>query len=215
MRLRSSGAGPVAPHGAVRPLVARTVGAASGVAVWWLLGGWTGLGGGALTAALVARTLVRAEPAGRRRERARAVADMPFAADLLAAALRAGAPTEHGVRVVGTALGGILGRQLLKVADGLQLGLEPADAWAPLRRTEPGARLADAVVRSADSGAAVARSLTRLADTLRASAAGRVEAASSRLSVLLVLPLGLCFLPAFVFAGIVPVIVAELGGILR
>ena len=43
----------------------------------------------------------------------------------------------------------------------------------------------------------------------------RVEAAAQRVSVLIVLPLGLCFLPAFVFAGIVPVIVAVLGDVLH
>jgi pilus assembly protein TadC len=42
-----------------------------------------------------------------------------------------------------------------------------------------------------------------------------VEAAARRAGVLVVLPLGLCFLPAFVFAGLVPVIVAVLGDVLR
>jgi pilus assembly protein TadC len=207
---------PTTSRGVGRPVIAvPATGLAAGTALWWLIGGWIGIAVGATASILVARTVARAEPAANRRERARIIADTPFAADLLAASLRAGAPTEHGVRVVGTAMGGAIGRQLLRVADGLQLGLEPAEAWAPMRTTPAGDRLADAVGRSADSGAAVARALTRLADSLRASASARVETAASRLGVLLVLPLGLCFLPAFVFAGIVPVIVAELGGILR
>jgi hypothetical protein len=43
-----------------------------------------------------------------------------------------------------------------------------------------------------------------------------VAAASSthRAGVLIVLPLGLCFLPAFVLAGLVPVVVAVLGDVL-
>jgi len=40
------------------------------------------------------------------------------------------------------------------------------------------------------------------------------DAAARRAGVLIVLPLGLCFLPAFVLAGLVPVIVAVLGDVL-
>jgi pilus assembly protein TadC len=75
--------------------------------------------------------------------------------------------------------------------------------------------MVDTIVRSAESGAAMARALERLADDLRGSRAIAVEAAAARVGVLIVLPLGLCFLPAFVLAGIVPVIVAVLGGVLR
>ena len=76
-------------------------------------------------------------------------------------------------------------------------------------------RLAAAVSRSADSGAALSATFARLADDQRARQAAAVEAAASRAGVLIVLPLGLCFLPAFVFAGVVPVIVAVLGDVLR
>ena len=41
------------------------------------------------------------------------------------------------------------------------------------------------------------------------------DADGRRAGVLIVLPLGLCFLPAFVLAGLVPVIVAVLGGVLH
>ena len=95
------------------------------------------------------------------------------------------------------------------------LYLQCADAWDALRNLPETGRLADAVSRTVDSGAAVARALERLADALRTTGSARVESAAQRLGVLLVLPLGLCFLPAFVFAGIVPVIVAVLGGVLK
>lgn len=42
----------------------------------------------------------------------------------------------------------------------------------------------------------------------------RAEASARRAGVLIVLPLGLCFLPAFILAGLVPVIVAVLGDVL-
>ncbi|PWU49675.1 secretion system protein, partial [Micromonospora globispora] len=56
--------------------------------------------------------------------------------------------------------------------------------------------------------------LTRLADDLRADRSTAAEAAARRAGVLIVLPLGLCFLPAFILAGLVPVIVAVLGDVL-
>ena len=148
---------------------------------------------------------------------------MPFAADLLAAALRSGIPMEAAIRTTGVAIGTGLGRDLVRVADGFGLGLEPSDAWAALI-SGPGAalngfpgaeRIVTAAVRSADSGAALAQTLERLADDLRSTRTVNVEAAAQRVGVLIVLPLGLCFLPAFVLAGIVPVIVAVLGGVLR
>jgi pilus assembly protein TadC len=194
----------------------QVLGALAGATIaWLLLGGWAGLAVGAVVAAGLWSPLGRMETGAQRRDRARASADLPFAADLLAAALRSGAPTEHGIRVVGTALGGTVGDTLIRVADGLRLGLDPVDAWAALGAAPAARRLAEAVVRSADSGAALARSLGRLADDLRASRVALVEVATQRVGVLMVLPLGLCFLPAFVFAGIVPVIVAVLGGALR
>jgi pilus assembly protein TadC len=203
-----------APQVASRRL--RIVGAiAAGSITWLVVGGIAGVVAAALVTPAAARALRRIEPPSARRARQAAAAELPFAADLLAAALRAGVPVEAAARTTGAGLGGPIGRDLVRVADGLRLGLEPADAW-PVLRTTPGAeRIVDTVVRSAESGAAVARALERLADDLRGSRAAAVDAAAARVGVLIVLPLGLCFLPAFVLAGIVPVIVAVLGGVLR
>jgi pilus assembly protein TadC len=194
----------------------RVVGAvAAGSITWLVVGGIVGAVAAALVIPVAARLLRRIEPPSVRRARQAAASELPFAADLLAAALRAGVPIEAAARTTGAGIGGAVGRDLVRVADGLRLGLEPADAW-PVLRTTPGAeRIVDTVVRSAESGAAVARALERLADDLRGSRAVAVEAAAARVGVLIVLPLGLCFLPAFVLAGIVPVIVAVLGGVLR
>jgi hypothetical protein len=59
------------------------------------------------------------------------------------------------------------------------------------------------------------RELDRQADELRAARTAAAEAAARRVGVLVVLPLALCFLPAFVLAGVVPVIVAVFGDVLR
>jgi pilus assembly protein TadC len=186
-----------------------------GLTVGVLVGGWLGVVAGFGVAALTWRYLNRLEPAQRRRERAAAAVDLPYAADLLAAALRAGLPTDRAVRTVAAALAGPVGTRLASVAGSLTLGLSAADAWRPMHDLPAGERISAAVARSADSGAALAHSFGRLADELRTTRLATVEAAAHRSGVLLVLPLGLCFLPAFVLAGIVPVIVAVLGDVLR
>lgn len=194
----------------------RVVGAvAAGSITWLVIGGIAGVAAAVLVIPVAARLLRRIEPPSARRARHAAASELPFAADLLAAALRAGVPVEAAARTTGAVTGGAVGRDLIRVADGLRLGLEPADAWPVLCATPGAERIVDTVVRSVDSGAAVARALERLADDLRGSRVVAVEAAAARVGVLIVLPLGLCFLPAFVLAGIVPVIVAVLGGVLR
>jgi pilus assembly protein TadC len=186
-----------------------------GLAAAVLVGGWPGAAAGVVVAVVLARSLRHAEPAARRRERLRIEADLPFAADLLAAALRAGLPTGRAVQAVADALAEPVGDRFGRVARSMALGLTPAQAWAAFDDVPAGRRLTTTVVRSADSGAALAGALSRLADDLRAARVHRAEAAARRAGVLIVLPLGLCFLPAFVFAGIVPVIVAVLGDVLR
>jgi pilus assembly protein TadC len=151
----------------------------------------------------------------RRGETKAAAADLPIAVDLLAAALRAGAPPARAAEVVGEALGGPLGRRLVRVGTALRLGIRPEEAWAPLTPIPGAERVRRAAVRSADSGAAMTGALGRLAGDLRAARTAHAEAAAQRLGVFVVLPLGLCFLPAFLLTGVVPVVVAVLGDVLR
>ncbi|WP_326561381.1 type II secretion system F family protein [Micromonospora sp. NBC_01796] len=211
-----AGKGPdaAAGNGHRRPDLIRLGALLGGVAVVVVLGGWTGAVAGVLAGIVSDRLLRRLEPASARRLRLREVADLPLGADLLAAALRAGAPVDRAVLSVAEALGGPLGDRLHRVGRTLRLGGEPAEAWAHLGSVPGGDRLTAAAVRTSTSGAALAGALTRLADDLRADRAVTVEAAARRAGVLIVLPLGLCFLPAFILAGLVPVIVAVLGDVL-
>jgi hypothetical protein len=50
-----------------------------------------------------------------------------------------------------------------------------------------------------------------VAADLRAARAASADGTARRVGVLAVLPLGLCFLPAFLLTGVVPVVVAVLG----
>ncbi len=187
----------------------------AGLATGALLGGWTGLVVGVALAGALWRVAARWEPGTARQERQAAAADLPIAVDLLAAALRAGAPPARAAEAVGEALGGPVGRRLARVGTALRLGAHPEEAWSALAGIPEADRLRRAAVRSADSGAAMTGALGRLADDLRAARAARVEAGAQRLGVLVVLPLGVCFLPAFVLTGVVPVVATVLGDVLR
>ncbi|GIE98263.1 membrane protein [Paractinoplanes rishiriensis] len=188
--------------------------AVAGLAMAGLVGGWFGVPLGVGAAVGAERLLRRREPPGVRKERLAASADLPLGADLLAAALRAGAPLDRAAAAVAEALGGQLGERLQRTARSLRLGAEPAEAWAHLAGVTGADRLAAAAVRSSASGGALAGALVRLADDLRADRAIAVERAGQRAGVLVVLPLGLCFLPAFLLAGLVPVLIAVLGDVL-
>ncbi|MFJ8579175.1 type II secretion system F family protein [Micromonospora sp. NPDC093277] len=186
----------------------------AGLATLVVVGGWAGLIAGVLAGLVADRMLRRIEPRAARDRRLRETADLPLAADLLAAALRAGAPVDRSVLAVAEALGGPLAERLGRVGRTLELGGTAAEAWAHLNPLAGAERLVTSAIRSSNSGTALAGALTRLADELRSDRAIAAEAAARRAGVLIVLPLGLCFLPAFILAGLVPVIVAVLGDVL-
>jgi pilus assembly protein TadC len=187
---------------------------AAGLAVIGMLGKWWAVPVGVAVAFVAERFLRRREPAEVRAERLRAVADLPLCADLLAAALRAGAPVDRAAEAVADALSGPLGERLTRTARSLRLGAGPAEAWTHLSDVAGAERVVAAAIRSSASGGALAGALQRLADDLRSDRSVAAEAAARRAGVLIVLPLGLCFLPAFVLAGLVPVVVAVLGDVL-
>ncbi|WIM96808.1 type II secretion system F family protein [Actinoplanes oblitus] len=185
----------------------------AGVTAAGLAGGWWGVPVGVAIGIGTDRFLRRREPAAVRREREKALADLPLGADLLAAALRAGAPVDRAAAAVADALGGPLGARLHRTARSLRLGGTPAEAWAHLSGVTGAERLVSAAVRSSASGGALAGALDRLAGDLRADRLAAAEAAAQRAAVLIVVPLGLCFLPAFLLAGLVPSLLAVLDGL--
>lgn len=160
------------------------------------------------------RVAAVAGAARRRRQLQREAAELPLVADLLAAALRGGAPVEHAVAAVADTMRGPLGDRLARVARLLRLGAPPAEAWQQLAELPGAERLARAAVRSAEHGSALSGAWQRLADELRADRVAAAETIARRAGVLIVLPLGLCFLPAFILSGLLPVIVAVLGDVL-
>ncbi|GAA2510244.1 type II secretion system F family protein [Pilimelia columellifera] len=188
--------------------------ALAGVSVWALVAQWWGAGLGLVAAVAVDHALRQAPTPAQRRERAAFVAALPLAADLMAAALRSGAPVDRATGSVGQALGGPVGDRLSRVARMLRLGADPAEAWSQLG-DDPGARrMRAAAERASHSGGALAGALCLLAEDLRADRAAALEVAGRRAGVLIVLPLGLCFLPAFLLAGLAPVVITVLDDVL-
>lgn len=145
---------------------------------------------------------------------ARAVRELPLAADLLAACIAAGADPVTAARVVGESLEGPVGRRLAWGAAELRLGGEPAEAWRRLASV-PGARhLARLLERAGDSGAPAAAPVARLAAEARAERGRSATTTARRAAVLITAPVGLCFLPAFITVGVVPILIGLAGGLL-
>lgn len=172
---------------------------------------------GAAVALAGPRVLGRLEPRAVRAERERLVSDLPLLLDLLASCLAGGAPLAGAADAVARAVPGPAGRRMAAVGAALAVGSPPADAWAALASAAPGDPLAPAsraLARAADGGAPVAEAVSRLAADARAQARSRGEQAARRVGVLAVAPLGLCFLPAFVLLGVVPVVAGLAGPLL-
>ncbi|MGW5318751.1 type II secretion system F family protein [Nocardia thailandica] len=151
--------------------------------------------------------------------------DDPLAAasafDLLAACLRAGLPMSAAARASAPSAPEVLGAALARAADLLVLGADPASAWERAAADAAGLPGADDVEslarmarRSARSGASLAAAVGELADHRRAAVEDAAVARAERAGVLIGGPLGLCFLPAFVCLGIVPVVIGLAGRVL-
>jgi pilus assembly protein TadC len=168
---------------------------------------------GVVAAVLLPRMIGRAEPSEVGTLRRAVAADLPWVLELLAAAVRAGTPAAEALDVVGDAVRGELGQRLTRVHGHLAVGVPPEEAWAGVSRLggEALGPVGEAFVAAAVDGSHLAARLEEQARDARADAAAAALAAAQRVGVRAVLPLGLCFLPAFVAVGVVPVVAAALG----
>ncbi|MFD1937170.1 type II secretion system F family protein [Nonomuraea mangrovi] len=184
------------------------------VIVALLLGGLSGVMAG-LVVGSAATVLVHRKAAHQSRgDRERIAADLPFATDLMVACLQAGQPVSAATEIAAAAVGGPLGQRLAWVSGQLRLGADPEPAWMVLAREPSMGPLARAMSRAAQSGAPIADVLTRLADDARQASRTACLAAARKVGVQAVAPLGLCFLPAFVLLGIIPVVAGLATGVL-
>ncbi|MUL64789.1 pilus assembly protein TadC [Mycobacterium sp. CBMA 234] len=156
--------------------------------------------------AVVSSELVRDDPLA-----------VPSSLDVLAACLSAGMATSSAAMAAAPSAPAGLAGVLKRAAELLALGASPAAAWS---ESAVGAdphvvALLRLARRSASSGAALAQGVAELAEQARADAGDAADAAAERANVLIAGPLGLCYLPAFVCLGIVPVVAGLAGDVFR
>jgi Flp pilus assembly protein TadB len=189
----------------VRPLWVGVGGAAAGALAWVVTG--------AVTAAVVCAAVAVGLGAAARRTwappgpRADHPAALAAAWAQLAVCLEVGLPVAAAVAAAAASLDGREGEELRRVAGLLELGADPAQAWDAAQETAPLAAFARTARRSAATGAALARAARAEDARLRSGLLDAAEARAQRAAVLITAPLGLCFLPAFLVLGIVPVVV--------
>ena len=137
--------------------------------------------------------------------------------DVFAVCLSAGMAVSTAAAATAPSAPPQLARLLRRASDMLALGADPAAAWsAPDGTVDAQCQaLLRLARRSAASGAALAAGVAELASQSRHDAADAASATAERASVLIAGPLGLCYLPAFVCLGIVPVVAGLAGRVLN
>lgn len=158
--------------------------------------------------AWLTRRLVKAAQA------AQAGVDEAVVLDLAAAALGAGASLPGALTALGYALEedelAVVGRCLLLGAQWPTAWQAPGDAaWRRHRE-----RLERCLRPGWENGAVVSGMLAQQAASLRAGRQAADQEAAGHLAVRLVVPLGLCYLPAFLCLGVAPVLISLGGSVL-
>lgn len=121
--------------------------------------------------------------------------------DMVRSGLESGASIATTLLNVGHALGD---KNLRHTASLLHEGFSWKDAWACSTQRYP--QLCQALQSSWNDGVDPEPLLVSSAKKIRSQRQMRAQEAAEKLSVRLVIPLGLCQLPAFICLGIVPVI---------
>ncbi len=169
---------------------------------------------GCVLGAVVFWTLGRLESGGVAAARAELVAELPSALDVLAACVAAGMPLRRATQAVAAAVGGALGERLASVGSRTAAGFSDGDAWAALRDDEVLGSLARDLARAADAGTAIGALVARHAGVARAAAHAAALARARAVGVRTVIPVSVCYLPAFFLLGVVPVIAGVVASLL-
>lgn len=134
------------------------------------------------------------------------VAGLPQALALIEACLRAGLPIRAALREVVAVTEGPLGDELRRVLDRVDVGESDRVAWLGLRDDPVLGALARDIARGVESGTSLVPMLARHEVEARRSRQAALEVRAKTVGVQVVLPLTVCFLPAFLCVGVVPVV---------
>ncbi|MGN6599561.1 MAG: type II secretion system F family protein [Actinomycetes bacterium] len=138
----------------------------------------------------------------------------PLLLDVLAAALGSGATGAQAVRCASSLAAAEHAQALAEVVHRLELGVDPERAWSAVREEPSLVVLARVMTRAATGGASPVPALLAESRHRRELRISEVRSRAGTVSSLATLPLGLCFLPAFLLLGVVPAIATLVGPVL-
>jgi hypothetical protein len=132
--------------------------------------------------------------------------DVAVVVDLIAGCLAAGLSMPAALDAAAVAGDPVTHQACVATAAALRHGVSGNEAWHGWQDDRWLAPVARSAARTTETGAAAADELQRAAARLRAGRRVQLHERVQRASVWVVVPLGLCFLPAFVLVGVVPVV---------
>ncbi|GAB3307748.1 type II secretion system protein [Epidermidibacterium keratini] len=183
-----------------------------GLAVALTVGGTGGAVAGTVAAA-IALLLLRRSASAAAAQAARDQPDLDGALTVAALLLRSGSPPAQAMVDATRVFPIPAAATFAKTQRLIALGHPPVRAWQEAARDSAIRPIASAAVRSSASGAALAEAWSALARQARADRESRAEVRAQRTGIAVLAPLGLCFLPAFVCIGVVPIVVGLAGDI--
>ena len=135
-------------------------------------------------------------------------AELPFFGQILAALISTGANLLTALEVVTPLLTSDLHRRATRTIDLLKVGASPSMAWLEWKEDPATCDWVGALVRAQERGRPIANLLRVSALSLVDQRSRRARMQVSKLGVKLSLPIGICFLPAFIFGAILPIVIS-------
>lgn len=133
--------------------------------------------------------------------------ELPVICAQLAVCLEAGLPLRNAVAALGDGLTGAAAEAMRRVDAAVRLGVPEDEAWAELGERHPElSGLVRELRHASSAGVSLAPVLRQHARETRAATRSAAESRARRAGVSIVLPLVVCFLPAFLLVGVVPVV---------
>ncbi|MEW1823159.1 type II secretion system F family protein [Arthrobacter sp. NPDC080031] len=137
--------------------------------------------------------------------------NVPMILELVAAMLDSGAGLGRSLELIAGCASPQLSRSLRTVVAALGIGMDWETAWRSSgQKCTEARKLKDALAFAALTGAPSSAILYAQAARMRREQFRMAEKRAAALGVKLVIPLGLCSLPAFICFGVVPVLLAML-----
>ncbi len=134
--------------------------------------------------------------------------ELPFFGQILAALITAGANLLTALEVVAPLLNSDLSRRAFRSIDLLKVGASPSQAWREWQDDPATCEWVGGLIRAQERGRPIGHLLRVSAISLVEERSRRARMQVSKLGVKLSLPIGICFLPAFISGAIVPIVIS-------